>query len=159
MLSLKSLSPSTLHLLGRSALATASDPSALPRLAIIALALISSQFAASADAVPPVMKHPAELDQDFSGVTDCLESKIANRISRGTGDELIEVIISLFEPPTDADIVLFESLGGVTTHRWEHAVYGFAGRIPATQVGDLRTQLGDKVCIVEANPARQGPHG
>jgi subtilisin family serine protease len=82
-------------------------------------------------------------------VDDVLESDIAGRVVRGKASAPIRIIVGLYEPPSDEDAAVFEGLGGVLTHRFEHAVYALAGSMPAKNVALLSNALGKKLCIIE----------
>jgi len=98
--------------------------------------------------VPPIITHPDEIDQDFNGIEDALESKIMAS-SKEELEEPIAVIVILKQPYTETDLDSFLSLGGEIKHTYERVTYGFSGTIPLGKIEKLATSLSDKLNIIK----------
>ncbi|MFC1894300.1 S8 family serine peptidase, partial [Chloroflexota bacterium] len=98
--------------------------------------------------VPPIITHPDEIDQDFNGIEDALESKIMTS-SNEELDEPIAVIVILKQPYTEADLDSFLSVSGEIKHKYDRVTYGFSGNMPVGKINELAESLGDKLNIIE----------
>jgi subtilisin family serine protease len=98
--------------------------------------------------VPPIITHPDEIDKDFNGIEDALESKITT-CSENELEEPIAVIVILKQPYTETDIDGFLSAGGEIVHKYERVTYGFSGTVPLSKINELAEALGDKLNIIQ----------
>jgi subtilisin family serine protease len=124
-------------------------PPAIPLVAIVLAVTIPGTALAAAFVPQPV--YPGERDLDGDGIDDSLERVASATMLRGDGEEPLSVIVTLYSPPGEADVALFEQLGGVVKYRYETAVYGFAGTVPASQLQALAERLRPALCIIEPN--------
>jgi hypothetical protein len=91
----------------------------------------SSADVGSASNYSPIARIPADVDKNHNGIEDSLDQEIADRVSNGTAQEPINVIVMLKTEPTAYDSNAFISSGGhLTSTLWKHAIYGFGGQIP-----------------------------
>ena len=98
--------------------------------------------------VPPIITHPDEIDKDFNGIEDALESKITT-CSKNELEEPIAVIVILNQPYTETDLDSFLSTGGEIEHKYDRVTYGFSGTVPPSKINELAESLGDKLNIIE----------
>jgi len=83
----------------------------------------------------PTMWKPSWVDRDDNGVADSIDQEIATRMTNGTVEDYINVIVTLKSEPTAYDANTFALFGGyVTTSPWKYAVYGFGGQIPYNRI-------------------------
>jgi len=81
------------------------------------------------------MWKPSWVDQDKNGVADSLDREIATRMTNGTVEDYVNVIVALKSEPTAYDANTFALFNGyVTTSPWKYAIYGFGGQIPYNRV-------------------------
>jgi len=78
----------------------------------------------------PFVGKPGWVDQDDNGVSDSLDSEIADRTVKGTASDYVNVTVMLSSTPSARDVDDFTSCGGcLTTPLWTKATYGFGGTI------------------------------
>ena len=107
-------------------------------------------------AFAPTIVHPSERDIDINGIEDALEARVAEAIDSGQPEMAVRVTVTLYSPPTKAELTLFRQMGGDLRFTYEHATYGFAGVLPAVRITDLAEGLGDRLCIIEADVPGSG---
>ena len=97
----------------------------------------------------PRMWKPSWVDQNNNGIADSLDQDIAARTANGTTTHPVNVIVALKSEPTAYDANAFALCGGyVTTSPWKHAIYGFGGQIPYTNISEF-AQRNPNVLLVE----------
>ena len=96
------------------------------------------------DLAVDVLPEPQIFDADFDQVHDVLRQ----RADAAAGAELLPVVVLLEEPPAPGDEALFDQLGGVDYEALAE-IDGFAGRLPAGAVRDLRDGLGERLAMME----------
>ena len=70
-------------------------------------------------------------------------------LNAGVAENSIRIIVVLYTPPSREELRVFRQLGGTTAFTYRHAVYGFAGALPANRISDLAVALGEKLCIIQ----------
>jgi len=81
------------------------------------------------------MWKPSWVDQDNNDIADSLDQEIATRMTNGTAEDYVNVIVALRSEPTAYDANTFALCGGyTTTSPWKHAIYGFGGQIPYNRI-------------------------
>lgn len=95
------------------------------------------------------MWKPSWVDQDNNGVADPLDQEIANRMTNGTAEDYVNVIVALKSEPTAYDANTFALCGGyTTTSPWKYAIYGFGGQIPYNRIANF-AKSNPNVLLVE----------
>jgi hypothetical protein len=78
----------------------------------------------------PSMSIPEGVDVDGNRVDDKLDLEIKERLVNGTERVFVNVIVMVSGEAEGAAGAFAGSGGFVTTDLWDHAIYGFGGRIP-----------------------------
>ncbi len=95
-------------------------------------------------------------DSDLNGIDDALQDRVSKLAESGFPTAPVRIIVTLYAPPKREELLLFRQLGGQIKHTYEHAVYGFAGPIPADRIAPLAEALGGSLCIIEADLPGRG---
>jgi hypothetical protein len=95
----------------------------------------------------PIETYPAELDLDRNRILDVLDLELQMRTVPDM--ESVEIVVILFDKPGDEDIAVFEALGGQVINVWQHATYGWWGRLPWSRIEDLSALYRERLCIVQ----------
>lgn len=126
-------------------------------LAAALLAALSASLASDAGAPPPTVEwaspavtYPSELDLDGNRIIDILDEELDAMSARDhPGDEFLDIMVFLRQPPGAEDVEAFQALGGIIFEVWRHATYGLWGAIPWTQIERLPNVLAGRVNIIE----------
>ncbi|MCH7720787.1 MAG: S8 family serine peptidase, partial [Planctomycetes bacterium] len=116
---------------------------------VLLLTVLLSIMPGRAAEVEPVVLPPVSRDLNRDGIDDYLDRLAVAHRETGQGDHLIDVIVALTSAPEDGDARAMEGQGGTVGHVWTHAVYGFAGCIPAERLHDLAAALGPRLRFIE----------
>jgi len=81
------------------------------------------QVSQGQNAVSPVIYHPDEIDSDYDGIEDSLESLIASQ----NASLCIPVIVTLHNSVVDLDSDCFVKLGGSVEYVYRYVSFGFSG--------------------------------
>lgn len=74
-------------------------------------------------------------DQNRNRIQDSFEAELAAALQTAKGGEAVRIMVWMLRAPGPSDLDAFVRRGGVTTHGpWQHALFGFAGTLPYSQV-------------------------
>ena len=121
--------------------------SAISLLILLLPALLWATEPAEVSWTSPVVTYPQDLDRDGNRLLDTLDTEIA--VKTGKSVEPAEVIVILWEEPTEADREEFENLGGEVIEIWRYVTYGIWGRLPWDRVTQLTDRFARRLCYVQ----------
>jgi subtilisin family serine protease len=99
------------------------------------------------DVVPPIIRHPDMMDQNFNGIQDSLEIMVSQQITNRSA--VLPVVVTLQNPVLNRDLEWFKMLGGSITHVYRYVTYGFAGTIPAINISKFAALEKGRLSVVE----------
>lgn len=109
-------------------------------LVVVAVPLAISLSNSSADVgsafgFVPAMYVPEGVDENGNRIEDLLEEVIEQKIAEGNGSQMVDVVVLLDVAPSSVHNSVFRGNGGGGVRGpWQHAVNGFAGRLPCVAV-------------------------
>jgi subtilisin family serine protease len=89
------------------------------------------------------------IDSDQNHLADDLEELVSTLMAEGKSSEQVAVLALLYYQPSAVETEAVHALGGTITHRFKHALYGFAASLPATSITQLAQLLDGRLCVLE----------
>ncbi len=116
--------------------------------AMLLIVILIPAMASAGDPTLCITPDP-KIDINMNRIADSLEDSVADLAAKNLSGEELDVVITLYNTPNSEDGNLFRNHGGVITHRYSHALYGYAGKIPADRIAGLAQDWGAKLCLIE----------
>jgi len=108
---------------------------------------VSIEDGSSENFVTPIVYRDSSIDTDLNGIQDSLEALISQRLAEE--GVTVPVVVTLFEPVTNEDLIYFTQLGGQISYVYRYVTYGLAGTIPVANVSLFVEATKENLVIVE----------